>query len=171
MLPAIGDSIAVAGCCLTVVTATRKADKSIFSFDVIPETLTCTNLLNFQEGQQVNIERALLASDHVGGHFVQGHIDATEQVLAVSPSSSGEKRVCFTKTSLDEDYIVPKGSITIDGVSLTIADVHTDSFDVCLIPTTLAETTLGTLQIDQVVNIETDMLTRTVVQVVKRMQS
>jgi len=167
----LGESICTSGCCLTVVEAKEEDGQTLISFDVIPETLRCTTLGGLVEGDSVNLERSLRADTLLGGHFVQGHIDGMETIVAVSDVSDEERRVRLTIHSVDRDTIVPKGSVTIDGVSLTIATVGQDWFEVALVPTTLEQTTLGGAKVGDSVNIETDILARTVVQVVKNMQS
>ncbi len=170
-LPAsLGESICVSGCCLTVVEHTREGNDLFLSFDVVPESLTQTTLGSIEQGSEVNIERALRADGLLGGHHVQGHIDAIEEILEVSEIGDEEIRVRVTMRNVDKDTVVPKGSIAIDGISLTIASVTADSFDVALVPTTLRETTLGKAHVGEHVNIETDIIARTVVRVVRNMQ-
>ncbi|MAI67303.1 MAG: riboflavin synthase, partial [Phycisphaerae bacterium] len=106
----------------------------------------------------------------LGGHFVQGHVDGVEKIVSVTDEGGGARRVRFTLLQIDSDTVVYKGSVTIDGVSLTLAAVGEDWFEVALVPTTLRETTLGNAKVGDFVNIETDILARTVVQVVRKMQ-
>lgn len=167
-MPRIGDSVAVSGCCLTVAKATNQDGNTILEFDVIAESLECTTLGSLSKGDPVNIELAMRADSRFGGHFVQGHIDAKAEVLAIQKIESGEERVRIASHSIDRDTLIPKGSITINGVSLTIAKVDAAYFEVCLIPITMTETTFGSMEVGQEVNIETDMITRTVAQVVRR---
>ncbi|MDP7009457.1 MAG: riboflavin synthase [Phycisphaerales bacterium] len=167
--PCLGESICVSGCCLTVVDFSQVEEGFELSFDVVPETLNQTTLGGLETGTSVNLERALRADGFLGGHQVQGHIDATVEVVDVSSQEEIETRIRYSLNGIDTDVVIPKGSITIDGVSLTIASVQDDSFDVALVPTTLTETTLGSLQVGMRVNIETDILARTIVQVVRRM--
>jgi riboflavin synthase len=140
------------------------------SFDVVPETLRCTTLGAFSDGTQINLERSLRADSLLGGHIVQGHIDGIERVLEIESAVASERRLRFTLETVDSDTIISKGSITIEGVSLTIAQVSDTGFEVVLVPTTINETTLGTVAVGDSVNIETDILARTIVQVARKMQ-
>lgn len=157
---ALGDSIAVNGCCLT---QSQALPPGRFSFDVIPESLARTNLGDLRPQSPVNLEHAATASTLLGGHVVQGHIDAVAEVLAIE--TQGEWRVRFRLPQAAMEYLVPKGCVAIDGVSLTLAAVHParHTFEVALIPTTLDKTTLGTLRVGSRCNIETDVMARTVV--------
>jgi|TARA_B100000959_G_scaffold276861_1_gene332359 riboflavin synthase len=170
-LPETGASISTLGCCLTVVHASKEKEAIVLVFDVVHESLQCTTLGSLQVGDSVNLEQALMSDSRMGGHFVQGHIDCVEHVMQAELLEDGECRLRVSMDKVDRDTIVPKGSITIEGVSLTIASVDKAWFEVVLIPTTLQETTLGNLSQGDMVNIETDILARTVVQVVRRMQS
>jgi len=152
---ALGESVAINGCCLTVVAA--KGDN--FDVQAGPETLHRTNLGSKAAGDPVNLERSLRVGDRLGGHFVQGHVDATATLVDRHPDGDWD----FLGFDLDPAWLpllVPKGSIAIDGVSLTLVDVTDRSFSVMLIPHTLAATTLGTLKPGDQVNIETDMLAK-----------
>jgi riboflavin synthase len=153
---ALGESIAVNGCCLTVV----KMDGEIFEVQAGPETLDRTNLGARRVGDAVNLERSLRIHDRLGGHFVQGHVDGTAQV--VDRRAEGEWE--FLRYRLDDPrwtaLMVEKGSVAVDGVSLTVVDVDDASFSVMLIPHTLAMTTLGGYLAGDRVNIETDMLAK-----------
>ncbi|MBC8309512.1 MAG: riboflavin synthase [Phycisphaerales bacterium] len=169
-LPEIGASISTLGCCLTVVHASKEQEGIVLAFDVVHESLQCTTLGTLREGDSVNLEQALQSDSRMGGHFVQGHIDCVEHVLKSELLEEGECRIRVSMDDVDRDTVVPKGSITIEGVSLTIAKVDKEWFEVVLIPTTLKETTLGNLAEGDMVNIETDILAKTVVQVVRRMQ-
>jgi riboflavin synthase len=168
--PNLGESICVSGCCLTVVDHSLEGINLLLSFDVIPESLAQTTLDSYEVGSKVNVERALRADGLLGGHQVQGHVDAIEEIIGVSETGDEETRVRCSMRNVDKDTIVPKGSITIDGISLTIASVDHSSFDVALVPTTLRETTLGNAEVGNYVNIETDIIARTVVRVVRNMQ-
>lgn len=150
-----GDSIAVNGCCLTVVT---HQDGS-FTADVMHETLAKTSLGAFEPGTRVNLERAVTPATRLGGHIVQGHVDGTGTVVARTPSDHWEVVEISLPAAL-ERYLVPKGSITVDGISLTVVDVHAESFTVSLIPETLARTTLGRKQPGDVVNLEVDVIAK-----------
>jgi riboflavin synthase len=154
-----GDSIAVSGVCLTVVDF----DDESFTADVMAQTLAMSTLAEASEGRRVNLERAALVGDRLGGHIVQGHIDGTAQVLEVRPGQAWR----VVRFSLDEAHaplVVDKGSIAVDGVSLTVSDLGDEPtgswFEVSLIPETLASTTLGEREVGDSVNIETDILAR-----------
>ena len=166
----LGESISTSGCCLTVVGNVVENGNNLISFDIVQESLICTTLDSLQEGSSVNVERSLRPDSFLGGHFVQGHINGIETVSLVTPHDSGDCRLRITMATIDSDTIIPKGSVSIDGVSLTVATVCDDWFEVALVPTTLRETTLGTIQVGDSVNIETDILTRTIVEVVRKMQ-
>jgi len=165
-----GESISVNGCCLTVVSFSHDCDQLLLSFDVVPESLSHTTLARVEVGDQVNIERALRADGRLGGHQVQGHIDAMEKIVEISKKEDEETRFRYSMQNVDRDAVVPKGSIAIDGVSLTIASVDDAYFDVALVPTTLRDTIFGNAKIGDQVNIETDIIARTVVRVVRNMR-
>ncbi len=150
-----GESIAVNGCCLTVVAI----DGDRFEVQAGPETLARTNLGARRAGDRVNLERALKVGDRLGGHFVQGHVDTTAILRERRPEGEWEF-LAFTIDPAWTPLLVPKGSIAVDGVSLTLVDVAPDGFSVMLIPHTLAVTTLGVIRPGDSVNIETDMLAR-----------
>jgi len=150
-----GDSIAVNGCCLTVVDPSPDA----FSADVMAESLQRTSLGDLTVGSVVNLERAVAAGARLGGHIVQGHVDGTGKLLDRTPSAHWEMLRFSLPTALSR-YLVEKGSITVDGVSLTVVDVTDESFSVSLIPTTLADTTLGTRQPGDRVNLEVDIVAK-----------
>jgi riboflavin synthase len=158
--PAAGESICVSGCCLTVAGS---AQGPLVAFDVVPETLRRTTLGGLREGSRVNLERSLRPEDLMGGHCVQGHVEGLGQVVSVTTGS--ECRLIVRPPPDLMPCIVPKGSIAIDGVSLTVAgaDPAGCQFQVALIPTTLGLTTLGGLREGHAVNLETDILARTVV--------
>ena len=147
---AVGDSVALDGVCLTVVAA----DPGRLSFDVVPETLA--RVKPFRD--RVNVEPALRAGEPLGGHYVQGHVDGVGTVVTVEPEGDG-RRLVITAPGL-ERYLVEKGSITVDGVSLTVAAPTEDGFEVALIPHTLAATTLGGLAPGDEVNLEADVLAK-----------
>ncbi|MDN4161543.1 riboflavin synthase [Nocardioides abyssi] len=152
---ALGDSIAVNGCCLTV--AARQDDT--WTADVMQETLDKTSLRGVQPGDVVNLERAVTAATRLGGHIVQGHVDGVGEVLGRTPSEHWE----VVEVSLPAElarYLVDKGSITVDGVSLTVVEAGETSFTVSLIPETLARTTLGTRQVGDRVNLEADVIAK-----------
>ena len=150
-----GDSIAVNGVCLTVVDF----DATSFSADVMQETLNRSSLSATSAGSQVNLERAARLDSRIGGHLVQGHVDGTGTVLSIEPS----EHWTLVRFSLPEGlgrYVVEKGSITVDGVSLTVVDAARDSFSVSLIPTTLQVTTLGDRTVGDRVNLEVDAIAK-----------
>ncbi len=154
----LGASVCISGVCLTVAARNPPS----LEFDVITETLDRSTLGALAVGSKVNIERSLRVGDRLDGHFVQGHVDGTAEVARVEASPKASVIRFHTPQPL-RSYIVPKGSIAIDGVSLTIADVGDGSFSVALIPTTLERTTLGGLRAGDRVNLESDIVARTVV--------
>lgn len=154
-----GASIAVAGVCLTVVEQDEANGTARSAFDLSPETLSRTTLGALQAGDEVNLEPPLSAGDPLGGHWVQGHVDTTTRVARVE--EQGDHRVVtFDVPAGLETGVVLKGSITIDGVSLTVAALDERAFDVALIPHTLEVTTLGRLKPGDRVNVEGDVLAR-----------
>jgi riboflavin synthase len=159
----LGDSIAIDGVCLTVVAC----DDSSLSFDAVPETLARTALGTLDQGSRVNLEPALRAGDALGGHYVQGHVDGVGAVRSVEPEGEGN-RVRFDAPAELLKYIVEKGSIAVQGTSLTVAAVDETGFEVALIPHTLQETTLGELEPEQPVNLETDVLAKYVEKLLPR---
>jgi riboflavin synthase len=150
-----GDSMAVSGVCLTMLAleATR------FSADLSSETLSRTVIGDLQPGAKVNLEPALRVSDRLGGHIVSGHVDGVARLVSRSPDGRSE-RFGFELPPGLEKYVAGKGSICIDGVSLTVNSVSGGHFDVCIIPHTLEVTTLGALQAGDRVNIEVDLVAR-----------
>ena len=150
-----GDSVAVDGCCLTVVAQ----EENRLGFDVIPESLRRTALGAKAVGSKVNLELPLRANDRLGGHFVQGHVDGTAEMLARSEQGD-DVVLAFSTPEALRGQVVEKGSIAIDGVSLTVAGVESDSFTVALIPHTLEVTTLGILRVGDRVNLEGDILAK-----------
>jgi len=160
-----GASISVSGVCLT---HTGSVSDARFAFDVVAETLAKTTLGSLRAGDRVNLEHALRADTLMGGHFVQGHVDAVGRVESVT-AGEGDYRVAFSAAAGVMECVVPTGSVCIDGVSLTVAGVNGDGrgFWLALIPTTLSTTTLGALKAGDAVNIETDMIARTVVNFVR----
>lgn len=150
-----GESVAVLGVCLTV---THRAGRR-FRADAIPETLRRTTLGSLRIGSKVNLERALRVGDRLGGHLVQGHVDGTVGVREVI-RAGGEWRIRLERTPELGRYIAYKGSVALDGVSLTVASVTPDQFDVALIPETLERTTLRDLKPGARVNVEVDLLAR-----------
>ncbi len=160
----IGDSICVQGVCLTIAAVTD----NILIFDVIAETLQKTTLGRLTPGDRVNLERSLRADGRFDGHFVQGHVEGMAEVTDVRRSSR-EYVIAFKPEERLIPYLIPKGSVAIDGVSLTIAEVGEEDFNVALIPTTLERTTLGSLSIGAFANVETDIISRTIVHQLSRM--
>jgi riboflavin synthase len=161
-----GASLAVSGVCLTVVSH----DGDILSFDVIAETLRRSNLGSLSEGGRVNLERSLRVGDRVDGHFVQGHVDGLAHVDRREDTPA--EFVLWLRPDPELlPYIVPKGGVALDGVSLTIADVAGERFSVALIPTTLERTTLGDRKPGDIVNVETDLLARVAVHQLRRAEA
>jgi riboflavin synthase len=160
---ALGDSVAISGVCLTVVGL----DDGRIAFDVVPETLARSSLGGLRAGDEVNVEPALRGSDRLGGHFVQGHVDGVGRIRSIEPE--GEGRRAWVEAPADVlRYCVEKGSITVQGVSLTVAELAEDAFAVALIPHTLAETTLGALERSDPVNLEADVLAKYVERLLAR---
>ena len=163
-----GDSIAVNGVCLTVVDTPeqRAATPREFTADIMAETLDRSNLGALTPGSRVNLERAMALGARLGGHLVQGHVDATATLLTRTPGlpgADGRPRWEVLRFSLPggiSRYLVDKGSVTVDGVSLTVVEAGSDWFTVSLIPTTLALTTLGLKQPGEPVNLEVDVLAK-----------
>jgi riboflavin synthase len=156
--PAVGDSIAVDGVCLTL---TARSDGRL-AFDVMPETIARAKTF----GREVNLEPAVRAGDTLGGHYVQGHVDGVGRVAAIQPEEDS-RRVTVDAPSELVRYCVEKGSIAVDGVSLTIARLGDESFDVALVRHTLEMTTLGRLEIADEVNLEVDVLAKYVERLVR----
>lgn len=167
-----GDSICVSGVCLTAV----QIDEDALGFDVIHETLTKTSIGQLAVGDLVNLEPAVTPSQPMGGHFMQGHVDGLSVIDAIH-TDAGEWRITLKPDGTDAnasslmDYMIPRGSVAIDGVSLTLARVGDDTFDVALIPATLELTTLGQRKVGDRVNIEADILAKTIVHQMRRMHS
>jgi riboflavin synthase len=151
----LGDSIAVNGCCLTVVEIAG----DLLAFDAGPETLSRTNLGKLQSGSPVNLEASLRVGDSLGGHYVTGHVEAVGTVDARQDDRDWSTFWFRFPRELGR-YLVPKGSVAVDGVSLTVVEVEAERFSVQLIPHTLAVTTLGGRQVGDRVNLETDLLAK-----------
>lgn len=160
---AIGDSVSICGCCLTVVAISG----DVLDFEAGDETLSKTNLGRFKVGSRVNLERSLAANARLGGHFVQGHVDGVATVSEILRNGDWID-MWFTPTAAQHRLLVPKGSVAIDGISLTIVNVTDDRFSVALIPHTLQVTTLGSVAAGDVVNIENDILGKYVDQLLER---
>jgi riboflavin synthase len=150
---AVGESIAVNGVCLTVVDHRERT----FALDVSPETLRATNLGNLRPGDRVNLERSLCLNDRIGGHLVSGHVDGVGSIIGKRP----EANALHFEIQVPRDlmrYIVPKGSIAVDGISLTVVACRPDGFQVTIIPHTAAVTTIGHKALGTTVNLEVDMI-------------
>jgi len=159
---AVGASIACDGACLTATSVRAAASGSIFSCDVSNETLLRTNLGDWQPGRRVNLERALTAGDELGGHIVSGHVDGLARIIDLSADGPSRR---FTVEAPPElaPYIAAKGSVALDGVSLTVNEVDGARFGVNIIPHTLTQTTLGIKKPGDTLNLEVDLLARYVV--------
>jgi riboflavin synthase alpha subunit len=151
----IGDSVSISGVCLTVVGS----ENGSLSFDAVPETLARTSLVGLEPGDLVNVEPALRAGDPLGGHYVQGHVDAVGRVRSVALEGEGQ-RIWIDAPPDVLRYLVEKGSVAVDGVSLTVAGLDDEGFAVALVPHTLAVTTLGRLRAGLQVNLEVDVLAK-----------
>jgi riboflavin synthase len=160
----VGDSIAINGACLTIA----RLDGNLAAFDVSPETLAKTSLGKLNPLSEVNVELAMKATDRFGGHFVQGHIDGTATIKAIKIHSMAYAReddfadMKFAAVPELLDSMVVKGSVAVDGISLTVAGMDKDSFTVAIIPQTLKKTMLGSAKIGDLVNIETDIIVKTI---------
>jgi len=152
----VGDSIAVNGCCLTVVD---RGD-GWWAADAVIETLERTALGSLERDDPVNLERPLRLSDHLDGHLVQGHVDAVGHVAARAALADGSTRFTFSAPPDALRYVVEKGSVAVDGISLTVAALGDDAFDVAVIPHTLAVTTLGHKDRGAAVNLEADVIAK-----------
>jgi len=153
------DSVAVSGVCLTVVSVERDGDRVAFGFDVSPETLARTTLGGLGAGDAVNLERAVTLLSRMGGHLVQGHVDGVGDVLDMRAAGDGSEMTIGLPDGLGR-YAVEKGSIAVDGVSLTITSLDANSFGVALIPHTLEVTTLGDRAPGDRVNLEVDVMAK-----------
>jgi len=159
----IGDSIAVNGCCLTV---TARRDHQL-AFDLLEETIERTNLKSLRRDDRVNLERALAADGRLGGHFVQGHVDCAARILALKETGAD----CRLDVELPAEfahYVARKGSIAVNGISLTVAEVSPQSFTVWIIPYTRTETNLGTAHVGDLVNLEFDLLAKYLERMIER---
>ena len=151
----LGDSIAVNGCCLTVV----ELKENIFSADVSNESMRCTALGEFKDGTRVNLEKAMLASGRLGGHIVSGHVDGVGSLVELSEDGASVRLVYEAPKEIAK-YIAAKGSVCIDGTSLTVNEVSGQKFTVNVIPHTQIETIIGDYKVDQKVNLEVDLIAR-----------
>tara|TARA_X000000950_G_scaffold7846_2_gene8642 strand:+ start:37813 stop:38463 length:651 start_codon:yes stop_codon:yes gene_type:complete len=161
----LGASVAVSGVCLTVVNF---QEGEWAEFDVIQETLDRSNLGMLQVGSPTNIERSLKMGDELGGHQVNGHVDCKAQILQIE-QSPGNHKIWIEIAPHWNRYLVPKGWIAVDGISLTVVDVEPDRFSVCLIPETLSRTTLGNATQTTLLNLEFDHQTKVIVESVERL--
>ena len=159
---AIGASIACSGACLTVVTVAP----GVFTVQASAETLTCTTLGDWQEGTPVNLEKSLRLGDELGGHLVLGHVDGTARIVERRPEAESVRFVFEAPEEL-ASFIAPKGSVALDGVSLTVNEVARNRFGVNIIPHTLACTNLGSLQAGQRMNLEVDLMARYVARLLR----
>lgn len=159
----VGNSMAVNGCCLTVTSC--RGDRLMF--DLLQETLARTNLRNLPAGSRVNLETALVAGAPLGGHFVQGHIDCAAPILSAREAGA-DLRLEVALPNEFAGYVVSKGSIAIDGISLTVAEVLPSSFAVWIIPHTRAQTNLGSVKAGDLVNLEFDLLAKYVERLLDR---
>jgi riboflavin synthase len=162
-LAGVGDSISVAGCCLTAVAV----EGAELRFDAVPETLRLTTLGALKPGDGVNLEDAVRAGEPFGGHLVQGHVDGVGEVVAFAAEGDGRRLRVSAPSDLLR-YLALKGSVTVAGVSLTVAELHEDGFAVALIPHTLTVTTLGRLAPGDLVNLEVDIVARHVERLLAR---
>lgn len=165
-----GDSIAVSGVCLTVTAVDTQGEPAAdaladdarggaFRVELVPETLARTSLAGVRAGTRVNLERAVAVGGRLGGHIVQGHVDGVGTLLRRDPGARSDE-LCFSLPVALARYVVEKGSITVDGVSLTVAGIEGATFSVALIPTTLANTTLGSRAVGDTVNLEVDVVAK-----------
>lgn len=161
----IGHSIAVNGCCLTIVDLCPNSHS--LAFDVVPETIARTSLSSLEIGDTVNLERALQLNELVGGHLIQGHVDGTGTIIKKEPLSDGSWWLSIQAPPSVSRYFIFKGSIAVDGISLTIAEVQSESeldtfstFSIALIPHTISITNLKTKEIGSVVNLEVDLIAK-----------
>jgi riboflavin synthase len=160
-----GDSIAVSGVCLTVTAVEAEVDSTVdgpggaFQVELVPETLARTSLAGVRAGTRVNLERAVAVGGRLGGHIVQGHVDGVGSLLQRDPGVRSDE-LRFSLPAHLSRYVVEKGSITVDGVSLTVAGTDGATFSVALIPTTLTHTTLGSRSVGDTVNLEVDVVAK-----------
>jgi len=162
-----GASIACSGVCLTVTETGRDGDSNWFAVDVSAETLACTTLGIWQPGTRVNLERAMRLGDELGGHIVSGHVDGVARIVDKKPDEGSIRFVLEVPADL-APYVAAKGSVALDGTSLTVNEVDGSRFGVNIIPHTAAETTWGALESGMAVNLEVDMLARYVARVIGR---
>ncbi|MCW5746642.1 MAG: riboflavin synthase [Alphaproteobacteria bacterium] len=164
---AIGASICCSGCCLTVTTKGQAGGRGWFTVDVSGETLSKTTLGGWQPGRRINLERSLKLGDELGGHLVYGHVDGVGHVASITPDG-GSMRFVFEAPDALAGFIAPKGSVAIDGVSLTVNEVDGARFGINIIPHTQDATTFGGAKPGDPVNLEVDMLARYVARLLER---
>ena len=152
----LGDSIAVNGCCLTVVNIEADA----LSFDLLAESIEKTSIQSVDKGSLVNLERALLPTSRMGGHFVSGHVDGLGSITQIEQKGKDTIMTLAPEDALLLKYVIPKGSITLDGISLTVYEVTDSAFSVWLIPHTLSATNLHNKQVGDPINIEYDLVAK-----------
>ncbi len=155
----IGASIACGGCCLTATAIEADAMGALFTVDVSNETLSKTTLGNWQPGEKINLERSLTAGGELGGHVVTGHVDGVARIADIRPDGECQRFMFEVPDNLSM-YIAPKGSVALDGTSLTVNEVAGNTFGVNLIPHSLGVTTWGARQVNDVVNLEVDLFAR-----------
>jgi len=165
----IGDSLAVNGCCLTVVGCARRANKTLLQFDLLVETWNRTNLKDAKAGSLVNLERPLRPDGRLDGHFVTGHVDGTGKILQWKPVGQDYLLEIAPPADL-MIYMVPKGSVAVDGISLTVAEVKRRSFKIWIIPHTYEVTALRERSKGDAVNLETDLLGKYVIAAMRHRQ-
>ena len=158
----LGESVACSGCCLTVA----ERGGGLVSFDAVPETLSRTTIGSWRPGTPVNLERALAVGDRLGGHIVAGHVDAVGEILTRSPEGQGARLTVSLPPAI-APLVAEKGSIAVDGISLTVARAHRDRFEIAVIPETLARTTLASAAAGVRVNLEADVVARHVARLVE----
>jgi riboflavin synthase len=154
-LAAVGDSISISGCCLTVVAV----DDDVLRFEAVPETLSRTSLGALAVGSLVNLEDALRAGEPFGGHLVQGHVDGIGEITAIEPEGDGYRLTVRVPAELMR-YVAEKGSISLAGISLTVAALREDGFEIALIPHTWISTTVSDLEVEEMVNLEVDVIAK-----------
>ena len=164
---AVGSSIACSGICLTVVAHGRKHDRGWFSVEAAAETLRVTTVGSWRRGTRVNLERALKIGDELGGHIVAGHADGLAHVTVREDTPDTARFSLRSPTALAR-FVAPKGSVALDGVSLTVNEVDGEAFSVLIIPHTLKTTTLGLLRIGDATNLEVDLMARYAARLMKR---
>jgi riboflavin synthase len=151
----LGDSISISGCCLTVVAV----EDDVLRFEAVPETLSRTSLGRLAVGSLVNLEDALRAGEPFGGHLVQGHVDGVGEITAVEPEGDGYRLTVRAPAELMR-YVAEKGSISVAGISLTVAVLRDDGFEIALIPHTWISTTVSDLEVGDMVNLEVDVIAK-----------